>query len=808
MSEFIRQFSKKSALIAHCVRGRGFAGGFLWMALVVACQVGCVAESAGNYFEGRQTHPIAITPNGQRLLALNTPEGRLSVFDISSHSTSNGVRVILTDEIRVGLEPVSVAARTDDEIWVVNEVSDSVSIISLRKRGIIETLACPDEPSDIAFAQGKAFVTCARNGMLRVFDVETRREVGTIPLKGEYPRTIAVHPKGGSVFVTFHLSGNQTTILPANLAPAPPPPSNPALAPAPKTGLIVPVSDPRVKFKVLDHDVAEVSVSELRVVNYFSGVGTVLFDAAIRPGTEELWVANTEALNLIRFEPELKGHFIDNRITQLNLTNGAAHIRDLNGGIDYGLLPNEEALATSLAQPSAIVFASDGTHGWVAGFGSDRIAKISAEGEFLLRVDLRILAGDDLSIGTRRMRGPRGFALDEGRGRLFVLNKLANSITVVNGDRGVVEAEFPVGTHDPMAASVKEGRGFLFDARLSGNGTVSCASCHIDADRDGLSWDLGDPGGHMITVTGRNLAAHDPRPRAREMHPMKGPMLTQTLRGLAKNQLLHWRGDRATLHDFNATYRDLMGGSLVEDGDIESLQEYLDTLRHHPNPNRGLDNSMGTLNGGDPNRGRTLFTTHVNHCGVCHVLPTGTDNNIDDLRNLAESQPMKTPPMQTVYQRALLDTREGATNTTGFGMLHDGSGGKQGLPTVHFYELDSLGGKDFADVAAFVLSFETGIVPAVGFNRTVTAANRGDEEVLRLLGIVEAQAGADLIAVGSINGLKRQFLYDKSALKYLPDNSGESSLTRSELLGMMGSSDSLTFFGTPAGEGRRVIDRN
>ena len=29
-------------------------------------------------------------------------------------------------EIPVGLEPVSVRARTNDEVWVVNEVSDSV----------------------------------------------------------------------------------------------------------------------------------------------------------------------------------------------------------------------------------------------------------------------------------------------------------------------------------------------------------------------------------------------------------------------------------------------------------------------------------------------------------------------------------------------------------------------------------------------------------------------------------------------------------------------------------------------------------
>ena len=30
-----------------------------------------------------------------------------------------------------------------------------------------------------------------------------------------------------------------------------------------------------------------------------------------------------------------------------------------------------------------------------------------------------------------------------------------------------------------------------------------------------------------------------------QMHPMKGPMTTQTLRGLAHAGAMHWRGDRA-----------------------------------------------------------------------------------------------------------------------------------------------------------------------------------------------------------------------------------------------------------------------
>src|SRR5262245_31407847 len=70
-------------------------------------------------FEGPHVHPIALTPDGTRLLAVNTSDNRLSVFDVTA-----GVPALVA-EIPVGLVPISVAARTNGEAWVVNWLSDS-----------------------------------------------------------------------------------------------------------------------------------------------------------------------------------------------------------------------------------------------------------------------------------------------------------------------------------------------------------------------------------------------------------------------------------------------------------------------------------------------------------------------------------------------------------------------------------------------------------------------------------------------------------------------------------------------------------
>src|ERR1051325_335699 len=116
-------------------------------------------------FEGPQVHPLAMTPDGTRLLAVNTPAATLSVFQLVSGSP------VLTAEIPVGFEPVSVAVRNNREAWVVNWMSDSVSIVDLAAGNVVRTIDVGDEPTDILFAgsaREMAFVCVSGGGTLQV----------------------------------------------------------------------------------------------------------------------------------------------------------------------------------------------------------------------------------------------------------------------------------------------------------------------------------------------------------------------------------------------------------------------------------------------------------------------------------------------------------------------------------------------------------------------------------------------------------------------------------------------------------------
>src|SRR4051812_40405095 len=204
------------------------------------------ARSSFPLFESGQVRPLAISPDRQHLFATNTPDNRLEIFRIERH------RLVHTGSIPVGLEPVAVAARSDREVWVVNHLSDSVSVVALDGDGdgdgsgrVVRTLLVGDEPRDIAFAgphHQRAFITTAHRSQNIPFDPHLttpgvgRADVwvfdagalgnslgGTprtiVTLFTDTPRALAVSPDGSRVYAAGFHTGNQTSIVAAQALP-------------------------------------------------------------------------------------------------------------------------------------------------------------------------------------------------------------------------------------------------------------------------------------------------------------------------------------------------------------------------------------------------------------------------------------------------------------------------------------------------------------------------------------------------------------------------------------------------------------
>lgn len=705
------------------------------------------ANSPYQLFETGQVRPLAMSPDGKRLFALNTPDNRLEIFDITAGGLTAAGSVV------VGLEPVAVATRNNNEVWVVNSVSDSVSIVDVQQQRVIKTLLVGDEPMDVVFAgnnRTRAFITTAHRGQnspinpelttpgigradVWVFDADAIASDDTlggtplniITLFTDSPRALAVSADGSEVYAAGFKTGNQTTIITETLvtdhggvpkatlnvdADGFPGPemhmTDIAGNMQPATGLIVKFVNGQwvdedgkdwseyVKFNLPDEDVFVIDANAMvpAEIDHYSGVGTILFNMVTNPVSGKVYVSNTEALNQNRFTgppgelpvpgtndiipyTTLQGHFAESRITVLDDLGHVDPIH-LNKHINYDVccapIPNSEN-ARSLAQPMDMAISSDGETLYVAAFGSGKVGVFDTaeleDNSFTPSVDSQI----QLSAG-----GPAGVVLDEANNRLYVLTRFDNGISVVNTASNDEVAHLTM--YNPEPAHIVEGRKYLYDASLtSSHGDSSCALCHVFGDMDQLAWDLGDPSASVTLNPSSPDCPTDPNPSpdcpsdlvinhkdfglpvSPHFAPVKGPMVTQSMRGLANHGAMHWRGDqtggnlepngskevniqpdmgiyneRLGFSKFNGAFVGLQGRSAkLSDEQMSDFTDFALELMYPPNPIRHLDDSLTAVQqaGHDfffdvNNEG--LKSDTVKHCYECHITDRAANEGLTD----------------------------------------------------------------------------------------------------------------------------------------------------------------------------------
>ena len=83
-------------------------------------------------------------------------------------------------------------------------------------------------------------------------------------------------------------------------------------------------------------------------------------------------------------------------------------------------------------------------------------------GQVLARVDVRPPPPAGQPDDSRHMRGPRGLALHPTAPRLYVLNRISQTISVIDTTTASVVAETRTASHQAMPEEAHAGRGFIF----------------------------------------------------------------------------------------------------------------------------------------------------------------------------------------------------------------------------------------------------------------------------------------------------------------------------------------------------------
>jgi hypothetical protein len=399
--------------------------------------------------------------------------------------------------------------------------------------------------------------------------------------------------------------------------------------------------------------------------------------------------------------------------------------------------------------------------------------------------------------------GPTGVRYDAAHDRVYVLNKFEGAVSVVNAAQ-LVEMD-RVEYYDPTPGAIKAGRPFLYDThRTSGLGQASCASCHVDGRMDQLSWDLGDPQG---AVKPFNQACQNPGVGCDDWHPMKGPLVTQTLVGIIGTEPFHWRGDREDLAAFNGAFEGLLGDDVqLTDEEMDQFEAFVATLTPPPNPFRKLDGTLprALFNGGNPVAGESAFAL----CASCHAFPSGTSGAVmaaemNGGNSAPGAQSIKIPQLRNLYEKTGFD-RASPASSRGFGFLHDG-----GTDTLlEFLGNFPFGPKMMLDLEAFLLCFATDTHAGVGAQATLPhdPAAPGGPSVEDLIGLASA-GSAGLVAKGLVGGEARGY-YLSAPGSFQSDRASERIAVKS-LLALAELGAEITLTAVPAGSALRIgVDRD
>jgi hypothetical protein len=386
---------------------------------------------------------------------------------------------------------------------------------------------------------------------------------------------------------------------------------------------------------------------------------------------------------------------------------------------------------------------------------------------------------------------------------------------------------------------------------------------------DHLAWDLGDPDGDLVDVPGpfTPLFAFGTDDK---FHPLKGPMSTQSLRGMANHGPMHWRGDRtggyaepsqqpdqgsfdeeAAFKQFNPAFRSLLGRATeLTAEEMQAFTDFALQITYPPNPIRALDNTRTV----DQQIGKEVFENASRTgsaifpgltCSQCHVFDRdlnaaygvpapGVFGSSGEYVLGGGGQVVKIPHLRNVYQKVgmfgivsspLVNEYDSGVHTgdqiRGFGFIHDGSmdtmfrfHGQLGFIQDPFlnpmgFTRDAAGDLERRRVEAFMLAADSNLAPIVGQQVTLTRKNFAAAWPRIDLLIARAALGeCELVASGRISQVAKSWLFDGQA--FVPDKANENPRSDAGLRALaVASGQEITYTCVPVGSGLRVgLDRD
>ncbi|MES2997305.1 MAG: cadherin domain-containing protein [Verrucomicrobiota bacterium] len=517
---------------------------------------------------------IIVDPDRAVVWNVNPDQDTVTAID-----TANLVKL---SETPVGDHPVSLAIGSGDDLWVANKNTATLTRLRRADGVVLGTLALPrgSDPHGLVIdrAANIGYVSLEGTGQVAKLNLAAGTVLATLAV-GPHPRGLALDPQRGLLLVSRFISPDQSgTVNRINLG-------NFTLAsPIGLAAVMTPES-----------------------LNNGRGIPNYLMAPALSPDLTQGWVPAKKD-NIFRGglrdgQPLTFESTVRSMAARLNL---ATQTSSVNESLDFD---NSDF-------PTAAAFSPLGNYIYFATSGSQTIWVVDAWD-----------SANRYSISSGGA-APDGLAFSADGSRLFVHNFLARNVAVL---RSTASCAGVCGTMPPLAsiatvanealpAQVLTGKRLFYstnDPRLAQEGYMSCASCHLDGNHDGRTWDftsLGEGLRNTIDLKGRGVG-HGPfhwSANFDEAQDFEGQIrgFAQGV-GLMSDAAFH-SGDRAL---------PLGQAKAGISADLDALAAYLASLTTAGrSPHRNADDSLTA----EATAGREIFIAES--CTSCHGGSTFTDS--------------------------------------------------------------------------------------------------------------------------------------------------------------------------------------
>jgi YVTN family beta-propeller protein len=546
---------------------------------------------------------VLLSPNGARLYVLCQQSEEVRVLNAASFA--------LIKTIAVGRVPRGFSlSPSGDRLYVTNSWDDTLSVIDTGTLAVVHTWPVGTEPSSVVEDKSgkRLFVASRISGNVAVLDAQTGAEEKRLKA-GRGASYLTPSPDGSHIYAT-HIFPN---------------PSPYRTAPESEVTVVDPI---------------RAVVVDRMPLHAIAGVFHLAFSADGRLGV----VAEYHPKNLVPLA---------------HLEHGGAFADTLMlFGADVGKpveVPLDE-LERYASQPFDVVITPDKSRIYVTLGGSESVIAVDVQ-RLLHFIRSRRYPesgsfAQDLSASGNYVvaripvgKNPRGLALTRDGRRLFVANRLDDTISVIDTRTNRVASTIQLAS--PKTISVqRRGEQAFYSAQYSFQGQIGCSTCHIDSTFDGLTWDL-EPDGF-----GRDIVDNRPIEDLKDTEPFKwngGNPNLPTECG-PRTEKFFWRSEN------------------YDSRTLTDLVSYVRALPSRPNRWRLPHGELTPAQ----ERGKVYFVRsqdkfgkpipETNRCAYCHSGPKGTNQKSFDVGT-----------RKTTDNPSLLDTPQLSNIALTAPYLHDGS---------------------------------------------------------------------------------------------------------------------------------------